>query len=100
MTMNVYQLYDNIAKARDQYKASYSKFYFELCNDIFLQMLDVVFKNERKKDELPRVFHITTNLLSRNIKTLMEDVGLAVSVERLFWGGLIGSKATYRITQI
>lgn len=100
MVMNEYELYENMAKVRDQYKASYSKFYFEHCNDIFLQMLDIAFKNERKKDELPGVFLITTNLLSRDIKTLMEDVGLTVSVERLFFGRLIGSEATYQITQI
>ena len=100
MTMNAYQLYENMAKVRNQYKASFSKFYFEHCNDIFLQMLAITFKNERKKDELPEVFHITTNLLSRDTKTIMEDIGLTVSVERLFFGRLIGSEATYRITQI
>lgn len=98
--MNTYELYNSMSKVRNQYKTSYHKFYHERFDNILLQMLDCTFRNEQKKDELPSLFRITTILTSRDIETLMKDIGLTVSVKCLCPGVSLGSGLTYQITQI
>lgn len=91
------ELYANATRVRDKYCGSFK----DHCNDVFTQMLEITFRNEKNKDELPGVFHIFDVCFSRTgMEALMEDLGLSVKVDYFFTDGFPPKGNSFIIKQL
>lgn len=97
--MNVKELYTNASKIRDEYLDSFQTTLADRCNDVFTQMINLAFRNDLHRDELPEVFPIYDVTFSRDsIEALMKRLGLSVKVQLTYNTYAKGN--SFQITQI